>query len=510
MTSPEPTIPDLPELKYRRREWLWLLCGVVLMLLVYGTLAGSTTLWDRDEPRFSRAAVEMIDRGDYVVPWFNGEWRLHKPIMVYWVMIGFIKTIGQTELAFRLPSILGMIVTCLCTYGVGRRLFDVRTARWAFVVMATSILSIYMGQAATADGLLSGFIALSIWAMVERVMGANRWWVWPIVAVGLAGAMLTKGPVGLGVVWLTAGGFVLFGRKHLTLGKGFVIGLFIATLVSLAAFLAWAIPANEATDGMFYKEGIGEHVIDRSREAREGHGGSGLGGYLLTLPLYIPMLLVTFMPWSLDMIRGGWRVWKKTLGDKPQRAVLLGWIVPTFVLFSLVATKLPHYILPIFPALAVMVGAYFAQTRGKSRLIAAAGVPVVIVLLSLFAMPRVEADLKPSPRIAEAVRAVMEPGDRVYWDGYQEASLVFYLDLPADEPLVRLDVLTELPRWASGELPGVWVVTQDRYDLIEQAFTEQLGLTLNTTEHAAVDLVNYSSEGRKQRVLVLTANPVSP
>ncbi|MCG8615985.1 MAG: glycosyltransferase family 39 protein, partial [Desulfobacterales bacterium] len=187
-----------------RHEWLWLLGAVVVMGVVYAVLASGTTLWDRDEPRFSRAAVEMLMRGDYVVPWFNGEWRLHKPIMVYWFMAGSMKVLGQTELALRLPSILGMIVTALCTYGVGRRMFGVRAARWAFVVLATAVLPIYMGQAATADGVLNGFIALALLAMVEAVYRGGRWWAWPGVAVGLAGAMLTKGPVGLGVVWLSA------------------------------------------------------------------------------------------------------------------------------------------------------------------------------------------------------------------------------------------------------------------------------------------------------------------
>src|SRR5688572_28822694 len=91
--------------------------------LVMLTNLGGPRLWDRDEPRNAGCALEMLRRGDWVVPVFNAELRTHKPVLLYWCIIAAYEVIGVGELAARLPSALAAIGSCVCVYCLGRRLF---------------------------------------------------------------------------------------------------------------------------------------------------------------------------------------------------------------------------------------------------------------------------------------------------------------------------------------------------------------------------------------------------
>jgi 4-amino-4-deoxy-L-arabinose transferase-like glycosyltransferase len=343
-----------------------LLISLAVCAVAYLAVAGSTTLWDRDEPRFARAAVEMVRGGDWLVPYFNGEMRLHKPVGVYWAMAGSILLFGVNEIAVRLPSIIGMLIAGLCTYAIGRRLLASRTAAWwAMVMFWTAGLTIYMGTISTADGLLIGCMTLAMWAGIEAVAGRPRAWCFVVLALALGAAQLVKGPVAL-LAWLSMAlmaGFLPQARRSPVRW----VGLMLALLASVGIFLAWAIPANEATGGAFLGEGVGEHIVARGMEAREGHGGSGWGQYVLLLPIYVPVIIGCFFPWIMHLPAGVSGVLRRHVGDRTFRTVVLCWFLPTFVVFSFYATKLPHYVLPTFPALALVCAAVM-QAHAAGRL----------------------------------------------------------------------------------------------------------------------------------------------
>lgn len=356
----QPVLPAALSAVSRRRE-LGLMLGLAAVIgLLLSVVAGSTTLWDRDEPRFSRATVEMVQSGDYIVPTFNHKLRADKPPGVYWAMSVPIRLLGPSAFAARLPSVLAMALACLFTGLIARRMLGLTSALWAMVVLGTAILPMLMGTFATADALLLLGIVVSFDGLHRLLTGRLRTAVAAEVAVGLTIAQLAKGPVGLAVVLLAVFACTWASRRETSGVKwprrsGWALTL--ATLAGTAAFLAWGIAAHIQTHGEFTRIGLGHHVLERSLQPLEHHGGRGLLGYLISLPIYIPIAIAGFFPWTLHLPAGVTMLRGRSPLSKRDQTFLLAWVLPTLAMMSLVATKLPHYILPAFPALAIAIAA---------------------------------------------------------------------------------------------------------------------------------------------------------
>lgn len=333
--------------------WARVLVLLAVIAACYLVLAGRSTLWDRDEPRFSRATVEMIESGHYLVPTFNGRLRPDKPILIYWLMSVPIRVFGTNAFACRFFAAIGTGLTCLFTFLIGIRLMDARAAFWSVAVLASSLLCLVVGTAATADAVLlpwmTAVMAIFVWAWYK-----GRFGFWDVLGMGMAFglALLAKGPVGLLPVAVIATILILLRRQQSGLARRFVVPLAVSVLIGSILFLAWGIPANLATGGEFLRLGIGHHVLGRSARPLEGHGGK----FLLFLPYYPLVILGAFFPWSLHLFGGFSHALSGRLGGATGRAILIGWVVPIVLIMTFVATKLPHYVLFTWPALALMVG----------------------------------------------------------------------------------------------------------------------------------------------------------
>ena len=144
---------------------------LVVTGMVYFTNLGAAKLWDRDEPRNAGCAREMLERGDWVTPYFNGELRTHKPILTYWLMMASFATFGINEFAARFPSaVLGMI-TVLATFVIARRLFSREVGLWTGLVMSTAAMFCIASRTATPDASL---IFSSVLAIMVYVVGTFR------------------------------------------------------------------------------------------------------------------------------------------------------------------------------------------------------------------------------------------------------------------------------------------------------------------------------------------------
>ena len=181
----------------------------ILILSLVLLLAGNwiLPLTDRDEARFAEASREMFQRGDYVVPWFNGHWRFDKPILIYWCQCASYRLLGENDFAARLPSVLFTTATALLLVRGARKMADAKTG---FVAGAMFIAGLHMaiiGRVATADMAMVFFFTLAVWSGWELTRPENPlrilWW-W-IFYVTLALGFLAKGPV----AWLPFGGLVL-------------------------------------------------------------------------------------------------------------------------------------------------------------------------------------------------------------------------------------------------------------------------------------------------------------
>src|SRR5579864_5535025 len=202
MTTPAATTADQagPEATCRKQPgWgaALALAGAILAVLL--ALASRTTLWDRDEPRFAQATVEMIASGDYLVPTFNGGLRADKPILAYWWMSLPVRLLGPTAVAARLWSAAAMAIATLLTFATARRLLPARAGLWAMAVMAASPLAIVEGQAATTDAVLLAAVTAAMACcaaalipgaggmatLAERRMGGHGS-PWPWLGLGVA------------------------------------------------------------------------------------------------------------------------------------------------------------------------------------------------------------------------------------------------------------------------------------------------------------------------------------
>ena len=392
--------------------------------LVMLTNLGGPRLWDRDEPRNAGCALEMLLRGDWVVPVFNAELRTHKPVLLYWCIIGAYQVIGVSELAARLPSALAAIGSCVCVYFMGRRLFGPRAGVWAGVALATSLMFVVAGRAATPDALLifCSTLAVSIFVCgtfgprfettpldaVPQLISPGKFFPqhWPTVAVMYAAmglGVLAKGPVGLILPTAVIGMFLLIVRLPAAPQEGstwwvqdwlarvfkpfeplhflstcWAMRPFTAIFCAAAIALPWYLAVGLATEGEFLRGFFLEHNLSRATGVMEGHRGS-----VFFYPLAI---LVGFFPWSVFAIPlaidTALQIRRR---DRFHAGYLfcVCWLGVYVAIFSLARTKLPSYVTPCYPALALLVGDYVDRWSRQSAAVAGRWLPAAFGCLAL-------------------------------------------------------------------------------------------------------------------------------
>jgi 4-amino-4-deoxy-L-arabinose transferase-like glycosyltransferase len=395
--------------------------GVALLLLGL-FLCGNwiLPLVDRDEPRFAEASREMMQRGDYVVPYFNGEPRYDKPPLIYWCQIAAFKALGENEFSARLPSALFAVATALVLMAFGRRVADENSGLWAALIFGTCLQTLVHARLAVADMAMVFFVTLSIWSGWELVMTmAARWWFVFSVAMGLG--FLAKGPV----AWLPLVGLLWARGKIDQRGKAPVWRVIAAFGLALVIAALWGVPALRETHGEFFNIGIGKHVVQRSFSTLEGHGAKSVIGYILTLPIFFITFFASFFPWSIDFARR-LRIRLKL----PAEADLLGNYLLIqaalfFIVFSLSKTKLPHYTLPAFPALALWLAREWTRSQpaiARRKWVAAMALLAFLVTTAGFIGLR---KAFPTRAIHEVAAPYLKPNMALGAIGYAEPSLVW-------------------------------------------------------------------------------------
>jgi 4-amino-4-deoxy-L-arabinose transferase-like glycosyltransferase len=338
------------------------LAGALALLLTL--VATGSTLWDRDEPRNALAAREMLANDAWLVPTFDGEPRLHKPILPYWLMTAALRSGLPYDIACRMPAVLCMALAVLLLGLSLRRLLGTQSpvAVIAMAALAGSPLVLVSGSAATTDAALMLGIAATMWVLFEAAIAGLRWWHIPAAGLAIGWALLSKGPMAILVpvatfavasvlppLWARirrqpAPECLIRPGAWLVLVGGLLIGSLLA--------LAWFVPANRATDGAMLREMIGDHVVKRALQARESHGGK--------LWYYLPILVVGFLAWLPALVvavRGSGL-------DRRAAWLLWAWAIPVLVVLSLVQTKLPHYLLPmLWPVAGLVAAAVLGQSQ---------------------------------------------------------------------------------------------------------------------------------------------------
>jgi 4-amino-4-deoxy-L-arabinose transferase-like glycosyltransferase len=347
--------------------------GVLLVAALLSFLPGFFTVppIDRDEPRFAQATKQMIESGDYVDIRFQDELRYKKPVGIYWLQAAVVKAASAlgvkqaltTIWLYRIPSLIGAVGAVLLTYWTALAFVSRRAAVLAGLMMASSLLLGMERLLAKTDAMLLLTIVAAIGALARVYLPDQRTQLdartaWVNAAVfwtALAAGVLIKGPLILMVVGLTAATLAIVDRsvswlRHLKP----VAGIAWCVVLVLPWFLAIFMRAGDA----FLVESVGQDLLSKLASGQESHGAPP--GY------YFVLFWFTFWPGSTLAAMATPAVWAAR--REPATKFLLAWLVPSWIVFELVVTKLPHYVLPLYPAIAILIaGVVDAKLLSRTR-----------------------------------------------------------------------------------------------------------------------------------------------
>lgn len=335
-------------LSHRRAVMVLALVGLALFLPGFFNLQPM----DRDEPRFAQASKQMLETGDYVRIRFQQQARNKKPAGVYWLqttsvaagqLLG-IEDARRTIWLYRLPSLLGALAALLLTYWTALAFM----ARWpaflAALLFGSTLLIGVEAHLAKTDAVLLVTILAAMGALARLYQGQgppDDWRLpaifWSAIGIGL----LIKGPVTPMVPLFAGLALVIVDRgapwfKRLRFFPGLVWALLIA--------LPWFVLIMIETKGGFLIDSLGKDMLAKVGSGKEGHGAPPL--------TYFAAFWVTAWPMAPLAALAAPFVWKNRRHGPV--LFLLAWLVPVWLVFELVPTKLPHYVLPTYPAIALL------------------------------------------------------------------------------------------------------------------------------------------------------------
>ncbi len=404
----------------------------LLLVLVLGSagliyLLGNDkiALWDRDEPRFAQASREMTRGQDFIVPYFNHDYRFDKPILVYWVMTANYRIFGVGDFGARFGSGISGVLACGLMYLLASRLFNRRVGLTAAAILASMPLLIIESKLATADALLAVFLVATLGLWLGLQQGPRRWYWVVLLGLALGLGTLAKGPVIWLFIWAGSMATVLLRLRRGRLASIWVIPAGVAGLVGL---WWWGPPgivqtAQQRTELLCWL-GVGFLILGLPIAAAMSSGhvnGQGskrtrlLSSYGLVV-LGMAIAAGVFLPWALTaMIRTDGAYWSKGVarhvvqrsiesiegyGEPPgyyllswivcafpwsllgplaiwqgwqirkrdrRVAGLLGWIIGPWVVLELVQTKLLHYSLGCHVGMALLIAVLLYRWRHKLR-----------------------------------------------------------------------------------------------------------------------------------------------
>lgn len=353
-------------------SWLrhWLLQSgdgflLPLVILAFFWQLGTPALFDLDEGAFSAATWEMLQRGDFITTFLNGEPRFDKPILIYWLQAASVSIFGLHEWSLRLPSALAASAWVISTYYFAKPRLSQRSAMLATVMVATSAMIVVIGRAATADSMLNLLIALSlfdIWRYWENPRRSMLLRVFAWLGLGF----LCKGPIAVAIPFIISGFLYLSQRQGQiwlrTIFNPYGIALFFA--ITLPWYLLEYQAQGQAfIDGFFLK-----HNVSRFTDTMESHGGH-VWYYLVALPFII-------MPFG-----GLLAQLAKNMGRDVIDHFLWFWFGFVLLFFSFSSTQLPHYLLYGITPLLLLLAKHAAQPNRHLAVIPALLLASVLIFL---------------------------------------------------------------------------------------------------------------------------------
>jgi 4-amino-4-deoxy-L-arabinose transferase-like glycosyltransferase len=347
----------------RSRHALILLALLTLSGLLFFLGLGDMGLTDRDEGRNAEAGREMFESGDHLTPTFNGELRVAKPVLLYWLMDRSYRLFGVNEFAARFPSALFGVALILIHYLFLLHQRDQTIALFGALMLLLNLEILGLGRMALTDSVLVFFTTASLYGLWLGLHGEGgiRRWIWAFY-VGMALATLTKGPVGFALPLIVAALYLTWTRRWRDYWQNGVprAGMLLFILLAAPWYAAMFLIHGDA-----YASGAKANTIGRFLSPMEGHQG--------TIFFYLPVLLLGFFPWSALLpvplyrtLKDWYQLRRACIHPDPKDTSELDlfaalWVVGVFVFFTASSTRLPHYIGPLFPAAALLTASYWTR-----------------------------------------------------------------------------------------------------------------------------------------------------
>lgn len=346
----------------RALAWSWSgwLALPILALLTFLPGFAALPVVDRDEARFVQASRQMVQSADYIDIRFQNEARHKKPVGIYWLQTAAVALSGQGEAAplwiYRLPSLAGAVLAVLLVAVIGAPLVGPTNAGLAAAVFATGLVIGGEARIAKTDAALLATILVSQAALARLWLASsevNRGWVYGFW-LAMAAAVLIKGPIGPMVPGLTAAALVLWDRRAGWLRPLLAPG---PILLALAIALPWFVAISLRSDGGFWQASVQADLLAKVTSGQEGKGAPP-GSYLVAL-------FLTFWPAAALLVLAIPAIW--TARGTPATRFLIAWAVPVWLVYEAVPTKLIHYTLPVFPALALLAVGHLGPALRNAR-----------------------------------------------------------------------------------------------------------------------------------------------
>jgi len=341
----------------------------ILLLIIVAMLVNlvgnrSVALWDRDEPRYAQTSRQMLQSGDWVVPRLLDQPREKKPVLIYWCQAAAMRVFGENEFAARFPSVVGVMATQILLAAMLWRCAGPRRALWTVFIFATSALTIAAAKMCITDGVLIFFVTAAQLILFLILRDLATWRSYAVLGIVIGVGILTKGPVVPAVMAVTTIVYLalrFFDRnRHFHTRPRFHAANWLLCAALAALIVApWLIAIERRLPGYTVRT-LTSEVVSRALSPQEGHRGPP-GYYLLTI-------WGTFFPWSLLLPVAMAHGWKHR--RRPAIRFALATIIGPWIMFEIVQTKLPHYLLPVFPPLAFLVADMLVfASRAKSSLL---------------------------------------------------------------------------------------------------------------------------------------------
>lgn len=335
-----------------KRFVLWALCAA----LWFSSL-GLRELIHPDEGRYSEISREMVVTRDFVTPHLNGLKYFEKPPLQYWVTAGAFEAFGQSEFVARLWVGVCGFLTLILAWITARRLWSTESADYAAICAASMTFLIGMSHVVTLDMGVSFFLFATLCSFMlahheNATPGEQRYWMWAAWAA-MAGSLLSKGLIGFVIPGAVLVLYCLATRQwSLWKRMEWIPGLLIFSILGLPWH--FMVAARNPEWAQFYL--IHEHFV---RFLTKEHHRPGAWYY------FVPILIGGLIPWTSLLPSAMKNHWRSTNAFHPEKLLLL-WVLFIFVFFSTSGSKLPGYILPVFPAIALLIGSHLSKVQTRA------------------------------------------------------------------------------------------------------------------------------------------------